>query len=209
MISEIVLTTVLMGLMALLARMGGGGWIAPKLWSRLPELIFAIPFGASSYFLAALIYDTFGFALPDWLPTGLHNFIWANQGWIPAIVGILGWQMSYWAMEMGHGTVYRMQGWDSKDPNRVQSIERLVRLVYKGDIRKPLYSWLCMGFKGFAIGLAAFPFGLLLSLLWPFAYYLGYKIGNTEASEKISGAFAGLVVGLNYIFIAWALTLVL
>lgn len=163
--------------MSFLSRAAGGGVGATKVWSRLPELLFAVPFGLAAY-----------------LGTGC---------WL---IGILGAIASYYAMEMGHGTVYEMNGYfdhnrDNPDKPRVQTLEKIVRPIYvglfKGDIYKPLYSWLCMGLKGLLIGLAAFPFGLSLAFLWPLSYWISRKVIKDKASaEWISGAFAGLTAAL-------------
>jgi hypothetical protein len=161
-----------------MARASGGGlfapWLKNKLGSfggRLPEIMFSMPFGYCLY-----------------MSSGLWH------------VGVLGAIFSFLAMETGHGTVYGMNGYHSSQEGRIQTIEKIIRPIYLkfgGDIYSPLYSWICMGFKGLLIGLAAFPFGLLLAILWPFSYWVGKVEGNTEISEWVSGMMAGLVIYLT------------
>lgn len=168
-------------LMAFVARAAGGGLGATKIWSRLPELIFAVPFGFCAY------KNAIGF--------------WPDMPWWGhALITFSGYALSFYAMEMGHGTFYNMDGYQdhNRDPGqtkpRVQSIEYVVRLFYRGDITKPGYSWACMGLKGFLIGLAAFPWGLSMAVLWPFSYWVSRKVeANKAVAEWVSGAFAGTV----------------
>lgn len=162
--------------MAFMARLSGGlsAWLeARPALRRIPEILFVLPFGWAAYNSTGLWY-----------------------------LSVAGFVLSYFAMEMGHGTFWRMKGYDKvSNPTgaRVQTIEKIVRPIYvgifKGDIDKPLYSWVCMGAKGLLIGLAAFPCGLALALLWPLSYWLGQKLwNNTEPAEWLSGGFAGAAV---------------
>lgn len=142
------------------------------------------------------------FPLPkkfSWIPEAIMGLIIAGavslhygNWWIFAPVSVF----SFFMINLGHGTIYKMTGWQSSDPNRKQTLEYVVRLFYK-DIHTPLYSWLCMGFKGFLIGLPLFPLGLSLSILWPVAYYLGnVKLGHNKWAEAISGVFLGICLAL-------------
>ena len=143
------------------------------------------------------------FPLPkkfSWLPeatmgliiAGAVSFHYGNW-WIFAPVAVF----SFFMINLGHGTIYKMTGWQSSDPNRKQTLECVVRFFYRGDIHKPLYSWLCMGFKGLLIGLPLFPYGLSLAFLWPLAYYLGnVQLGHNKYAELISGAILGVVIAL-------------
>lgn len=156
--------------MAFLARLSGGGSFASKIPSWIPEAVFAGLIG-----LAAAI-------------------CW---GWWFAFTAI--W--SYFWMQAGHGTVYNMKGWASRDPNRIQTIEKIIRPLFLklgGDIRTPLYSWLCMGFKGLMIGLPLFPFGLLLAVLWP----ASYAVKDTVWGEWLSGAATGVCMCLTIYYFA-------
>lgn len=157
--------------MAFLARASGGGLFADRVWSRLPELLFSLPFGYAAY-----------------ATTG--------RWWM----GMIGWLWSFVAMELGHGTVYGMSGYRSGVAGRIQTIERLVRPIYTrlgGSIYHPLYSWLCMGLKGLLIGLPLGIFAPLIAVLWPAAYWVGHRVENQpEVAEWLSGMFAGLVVFL-------------
>lgn len=150
-------------LMAAIARASGMGVIY-KVPSWVPEALFGIIIGlASSY----------------------HFGYW----------GYLGAVWSYIWMQSGHGAFYNMKGWQSSDSDRMQTIEKIVRplfLKFGGNIHTPLYSWLCMGFKGLMIGLPLFPFGLFLALFWP----ASYAIRDHVWGEWLSGAFTGICIVL-------------
>lgn len=163
--------------MALMARLSGGGLFADRVWSRLPELLFTLPFGVVAHHLT----DSY-------------------------TLSSLAWFCSYFAMEMGHGTFYKMKGYDDHnrpDPNvpRIQTLERIFRPVYNltgWSIHSPKYSWFMMAIKGLLIGLPAFPYGLTLTVLWPLAYYAGKHDGqDTKTGEWLSGVFAGLVIYMS------------
>lgn len=101
----------------------------------------------------------------------------------------------YIVMQLGHGRFYEMRGANISDSNP-ETIELYVQKIYKGDITKPIYSWLCMGAKGFLIGL---PIGIihafLAALLVPFGYYLGFRIiKNGDIVEYIAWGFIGLIL---------------
>lgn len=158
--------------MAALSRAAGGGLFADKVWSRLPEILFAVPFGVAA-----------------WQASGS---IWC---------GIASWVWSYFAMETGHGNAYHM-GFTEKDfPDRWQTLDYIVRPI-TGRLgfapRSAGYCWVFMGLKGLLIGIPAGPVGLALALLWPLAYYVGFKYKKDSApSEWISGAFAGMVCAFS------------
>jgi hypothetical protein len=113
------------------------------------------------------------------------------------LVGLLGWIISYAGFQLGHGNFYQMRGVDITN-DKPEHIESLARKIYP-NIYTPAYSWICMGFKGLIIGLAAFPFGLLLGLLWPAAYFLGWKLQKNDSAtaEFLAGAFAGLILWVS------------
>lgn len=154
----------LIPLMAALARASGGGIGAHHL-SRynltwLPEAVFASIIGI----VAAM-----------------------EHGYLHGIVSALA---AYIFFQAGHGTVYGMKGWQSSNPNRIQTLERPIRPIFNlfgWSIYTPAYSWAVMGFKGLLIGLPIFPFGLPLSFLWPASYLAGHEKG-----EWLSGASVGL-----------------
>lgn len=105
---------------------------------------------------------------------------------------------SYVAMQLGHGRVYGMNGANLTDP-KPEAIEAIVQKLYTGDITKPIYSWLCIGLKGFLIGL---PLGILAGCLnalwWPFSYWLGMKkLGDGAYAEIAAGAGVGILVWLS------------
>lgn len=165
-------------IMAFLARLSGGGLFAPKIWSRLPELCFAIPFGV---------------------------YAGMEYGWY---WGVMAWVWSFFAMEMGHGTFYGMQGYndhnrESENP-RIQTLEKVFRPIYTalgGNIYHPAYSWVGMGLKGLLIGLPIAPWGLLLAFLWPVSYWIGHRIErNPAVAEWVSGMMSGMVLGLAFMY---------
>lgn len=167
------ISLVLVPILAALSRMAGGGlgaWIfdkkekgglTPFNLTWVPEAVFSIIAAVSFYHDSHLIIQSIA-AL-----------------WI------------YVAIQLGHGTIYNMKGWQSSNPNRIQTIEYPVRPVFrifKWSIYTPGYSWACMGFKGFLIGLPLFPLGLLLIVLWP----LSYAIRGPVLGEWLSGAALGV-----------------
>ena len=165
----------LIPLMAFIARGAGADWFKLK-------TVFGLLFGLAFGFTA---YNVYG----HW------------------VAGLLGFLVSWRGFEFGHGTFYAMIGYHdhNRDPSkpdvpRIQTLEKVVRPIYTrlgGDIYNPLYSWVCMGVKGLLIGLAAGWYGLLLAVLWPFAYWVGHRIEKQpEVAEWISGMFAGLIIAM-------------
>lgn len=156
-------------LLSILARMSGGGFGASKFWSHLPELTFA----------SVIAYYAAVYSHTDWF-------------FVPAVL----W--SFFAMETGHGTFYAMDGYgaDGKRKQHLEIVFRPLYLLFKGDIYKPLYSWYMMGIKGFLIALPLGPIAALLNaFLWPFSYWLGFKIeNNPEEAELLSGLFLGSII---------------
>lgn len=170
---------------AITARMSGGGLYASKMWSRLPELMFALPFAYATY-----------------MKTGL---------WYVALISYI---VSFFTMELGHGTFYKMTGYvdanrdpDKADKPRIQSIEVVFRPIYKilgGDIYSPLYSWFMMAIKGSLIALPLVLINpilvLALAILWPFSYWICIKVdNNAEMAELFSGMMAGIVVYTSFL----------
>lgn len=138
------------------------------------EWVFALPFGVVAYLLAG-----------------------------NPLLAVIGYFVTYLGMQLGHGNFYKMVGVNPTRDNP-EKIEKLIRPIFTklgGKLYNPFYSWVCMGVKGLIIGLAAFPFGFTLAVLWPLAYWLGWRIWNgTLMGEWLSGAFAGLVL-YNAIFL--------
>lgn len=124
-----------------------------------------------------------------------------NSHWV---IGILCGLLSWRAYEFGHGTWYRMGGYQDHNSEtekpRIQTLERVFRPLYVKlglDIYDPLYSWYMMGVKGFLIGVSAGWNGLLLTILWPVSYWIGHRVFKRPAiAEWISGACAGFVLFL-------------
>lgn len=156
--------------MSILARMAGGG-IWPNRPSGLAELLFATPIGIA-----------YGGA---------------------SVMGGLAIAWTYLFMQTGHGTAFAMGRHPEYAQNgRKQFLSRFIDPICMA-IRKPLggmfYCWAFMGLKGLLIGIPVAPYGLFLAVLWPLGYELGYRIENTSKyGELISGAFAGLIVGLSW-----------
>jgi len=169
----LLISILVVGLFSLAGRAHGAGENAgwPS-WARTAStVIFAFGFGGANYLL-------FG--------------IW----WL----ALAGGALSAFGLATGHGRFYGMQGANLKDPNPEWIERRLVMWWYPGDISKPLYSYVCMAVKGAIIGAAVFPFGLLLILLWPICYDIGFHFWRDSAqAERMSGACAGLVLSLALI----------
>ena len=175
---EIIAATLMILLMAVLARMAGGGKIIPmpKVCDRLPEFLFACSFGATAY-------------------CGIQCLVLAAAA--------LAW--SYCWMETGHGTAFHMgRRPDIAQSGRKQFLSLPIDALCKA-LKKPLggrfYCWAFMGLKGLLIGLPAAPFGLLLAFLWPMGYEVGRRLQDTGKTgsqwcEYLSGGAAGLVVSL-------------
>lgn len=167
------------------SRLSGGGLGAdrlPKHLSRLPEILFGAGFGTT-------IFVTSG----NWFPAALAAF----------------WAFAW--METGHGTAYTMgrnpalaTRIDQKTGKpRKQTLSIVIDLlcdIFRQPLGGAFYCWTFMGLKGLLIGLAAFPFGIGLAILWPLAYEIGWRIKRggaaTTIGEYISGFFAGLVLFL-------------
>lgn len=170
------------------------GGIMPVNLSMLPEILFGV-----------------GLALPALL-TG-HWFLWL----LLAVDG-------YAWMETGHGIAFHMGRWAAENwqneaaaiaagkPVRRQKLSVVMDIVERLTSIKRYsraWCWVFMGLKGLLIGTACLPFGLLLAVLWPLAYDLGWTISErfprfqptkTEFAEYCSGAFAGVVLVLSLIF---------
>lgn len=164
------MTFLLIPFMSFLARGAGADWFKLK---TLFGVIFGAVFGLTAY----------------------HVY----GHWVAGLVGFL---ISWRGFEFGHGTFYAMKGYsdDKNNPSRIQTLEKLIRPIYTrlgGDIYSPLYSWVCMSVKGLLIGLAAGWYGVLLAIIWPFAYWVGHRVEKQpEVAEWISGMFAGLIIVL-------------
>ncbi len=119
-----------------------------------------------------------------------NYIIWQNL-----TLAIIFGALSVLALSTGHGRFFGMKGANIADPNPEWVEKNIAAYVYKGDITKPLYSWICMGIKGLGIGLAIAPYGLLLAIAWPLSYAMSIKYFNdTAPAEYISFAFAGLAL---------------
>lgn len=161
--------------LAILCRAHGAGVEAgfPK-WGRLASTIaFAIAFGAANY--------------------SINQFDGKVE--LRIAVACVAAMFTVFGLSTGHGRFYAMRGANLNDPNPEQIEKWFVQWWYPGNIAKPLYSWACMGFKGLLIGLAAFPFGPALAVLWPLAYYISFKFWKDSApAEWLCGGFAGLTL---------------
>lgn len=166
--------------MALMSRLSGMRW--PLLdrfkitW--LPELLFAIPFGA---------------ALSLWS----DNFI---TSWL---LFCFGTAWSYIWMQTGHGAILHWGMEPIRDPDRKQFLTPFVDWLAKrlGIVKNSTpYCRMFMAVKGFLIGLPVG--GVVLAVLWPLAYEIGARLrGKVKfdphiAAEVLAGAGAGLAIAV-------------
>lgn len=161
-------------LLPILTRAAGGGLFAPWLRDKLGSFGSRVP-----EIIIVLIIGHAAF--------GLH--------WL----ALLAAAFSYLTYELGHGTFYTMNGRNPDEPDRVQTLEKLFGWAYRGDKCKPAYSWFMMGIKGILIALPLGPVALLNGILWPAAYWLGWKAekpGNHEVAEYMSGLALFVVISL-------------
>lgn len=160
------MTFLLIPLMSFLARAAGADWFGLKI---LSGVLFGAVFGLTAY----------------------HVY----GHWVAGLVGFL---ISWRGFEFGHGTFYKMDGYNRAAHPRKQTIEYIVEPffnLFKIDKHQASYSWVCMGTKGLLIGAAAGWYGVLLAIIWPFAYWVGHRVEKQpEVAEWISGMFAGVVV---------------
>lgn len=166
--------------MGVTSRQSGGGLGAqylPKWLSWLPEVLFAIPFGAAlGYVLNA--YVSFPVAI--------------GFGILGAIVSYLGMQAATW-------TFLR---W-TKNPNpnltrggTLKPISDFIAKVFGYKLGDEGYSWIAAGVKGFIIG---FPVGAVpLTVLWPLGYEIGsHARGRVEKYGLDPHAFAEFFAGVG------------
>lgn len=164
--------------MAVLARMAGGGfgatWLDKYSAKFVPALLFSLPFGFMSAY----------FAPP-----------------FPIIAFMIGALISYLGMQAATGPALH---W-GKNPTVVSEPRKITPLVnylankFGFSIGSKNYCRLWMAVKGFIIGL---PVGALpLMILWPLAYEIGndFKpiIGNEKGqvlAEVLSGTFAAFSI---------------
>lgn len=185
------MTFLLIPIMSFLARLSGSSYLQKWLgitpntfwesfFKRVPEILFGLMIAAT-----ATIINDYGFV----------GFC------LSAVV-------SFFAMELGHGTFYAMRGYNHSTVNgkdRIQTLEKLLRPVYtifSKNIYHPAYSWFMMGAKG---SLIALPMGFIPTItnavLWPVSYYIGHVIlKKPNMSEWISGALIGLIMFVCIIF---------
>jgi hypothetical protein len=164
----------LIALMAILARASGGGMGMSKVPSKfhmLPECLFGLVFGAAACWNAGIFAG------------------------IAATISAAAW------MQTGHGTAMHM-GYLPKtaQSGRKQTLSSIVNPICARlgwPLGRAAYCWLFMGLKGLLIGLAAFPWGVSLALLWPLSYWIGQVLNKGYLKEILSGSCAGLVIWLN------------
>lgn len=162
--------------MSVMARICGGGIVqVPPALKKVPRYLFGLGFGLASYHL--------------------HGHIW-----LAALATIFS---GLW-MNTGHGTAYEM-GYNPAvaQSGRKEFLSAIIDPITKAAGRPLGGFFYCVAFmalKGALIGLSAQPYGLLLAVLWPLGYMIGkweWKAGAVwDWQELISGAYAGLVVGL-------------
>lgn len=203
----IILLPILMVWGGIFGRMGGGGLWAQRwranveakygkgwqgsLVGRFPEMMLTLPLGlisaAGGYIALRLGFDI----VLAWYWVALWAFV--------------AWNVSYWTYEMGHGTTQNMGGYEiiNGDATRVDSNEQLVRRLFPKVKRDtPLYSWLCMGYKGLLVTSPTGPLAILGAIAYPTAYWMGRRVEPSTPGMKESGnhgvaeVFAGMAVML-------------
>lgn len=118
----------------------------------------------------------------------------ALYGWYATPLAIV----TAMGLNTGHGRFFAMRGANLNDPNPEWIETAIVQRFYRGDVTKPIYSWLCMGTKGLMIGLPVFPFGIALGLLWPAAYVVSFRyVQSSLLAEYLTGYFAGVILCLS------------
>lgn len=154
-------------------------------------LLFTLPIIMS--ILSRMAGGGFYKAKYDWqdrIPEILFAFPFAYVAYLHSPwLALPAYVSTFLAMETGHGTAFGM-GF-APIPTREQRrqfLDNVIELFY--DKRDVTYCWIFMGLKGAWIGLALFPFGLPLILLWPLSYYIGRRTVY-EVAEYLSGFFAG------------------
>lgn len=166
-----VLACILVTLLGALAgRAHGGGTVAGwPAWGRIVSVIY----------LSALM------GLANWMLFGFYA------------VAALATALTAFAFSTGHGRFFAMQGADLTDPNP-EVLEKLFGWLYWGDIAKPAYSWFMMGIKGFLIGAAVLPFGIVLAGALPTLYSWSFKTyKDSKPAEWFSGSvIAALAAGV-------------
>lgn len=152
---------------SLISRMCGGGLLAKKLPGIVPEIFFGAMFG----FFALMQYS-------------------------PSIAVIVTAWSAAW-MQTGHARAYHM-GFGKLNPKREPHTLDVVmdRLPFAPGSKA--YCWVFMGLKGFLIGLPlGFVPALLFAVAWPMSYHISFRyLSDSWLAEYLSGAFAGLLVGL-------------
>lgn len=168
--------------MSIMSRMAGGG-LGAKYLDRvrltwLPELLFAVPFGAALSILS-------------------DNFI------VASIMLSFGAAWSYIWMQTGHGAILHWGMEPVRDPDRKQFLTPFVDWLSGrlGIVKNSTpYCRLFMAVKGFLIGLPVG--GVVLAVLWPLAYEIGARLrGKVKfdphiVSEVLAGAGAGLAIAV-------------
>lgn len=117
----------------------------------------------------------------------------------------LGWGWAYtlptvaialWAFATGHGNAYHM-GTLKDYPIRHQKLDYVILPLSKllgFENRSTGYCWLFMGFKGLLIGLPLGLVGLLLTVLWPLAYWISFKrTASNTLAEYISTSLVAIL----------------
>lgn len=174
----------LLPVMAVLARQSGGGLGAQYLkgvFTRLPEALFALPFGYALSCVAG--------------PLGWLAAVW-SYAWMESGHGaVLTWGKKF--PDVPSGYLPRRQTLSPVVDLLADKLGVEKRAIDGGhDVN---YCRLFMAVKGFLIGLPVG--GVLLAVLWPLGYEIGKRFERHALAEVLSGFGAGISIAIFLILV--------
>lgn len=193
-------------MLAVIVRTAGGGYIADKIPSMAPEIVFGLIVGACFGHNTYLLTQAFAPSYVAWLP------------WLAYGLGTISAANAYRSIERGHGNAYHM-GYLYNIPGyapRFQKLDVWVFPICKViawigkrfgktlDIasRSPIYCWVFMILKGTLIGLSLLPFGIFLGIYWAQSYEYSFrKTRDSELAEPRTGFATGWFLIINHLFV--------
>lgn len=123
--------------------------------------------------------------------------------WVCPWLGVLS-VLSGAGIQLGHSNIYHMGTEEFTYPYEPDLIDKVIKPFT--DLcgfapRSVAYCWVGMALKGFVIGVAAFPFGLLIVPLWPICYWLSFVVLKKKNvfAEWATGPVCGCVLILSLI----------
>lgn len=185
--------------MAAIGRMCGGGLGAEKLRKKGSPEGGVMPYNLS--WIPEVLFGL-GLGLPVTMVLKQHE-LWL---FMAALVGAGCSAWSYGWMETGHRNAYSFL-FKNFNPWKPHTLDPVVQKICRQlgvKVWSKQYCWVFMGVKGFLIGLPIFPFGLLLTVIWPAWYAFGAKqeelgrpllpkMAGTEIAEYGTAGSAGLL----------------